>query len=191
MRAPMLSSTVVSRLVLALALGACATVSAGCASRVVGDGDGSADARTDAGPIVRDGDDVGVDIPYRDVPIQYDVFRGDVCPGDAAPGVRMYTCDPFAAVSGCDTGMACYPWIEYPGTQCGSEIYHADCMMVGTTPVDGFCTGSGECAAGLTCFVTGSGNRCLQLCHIDGSDPQCPRGRVCEPTDLPDFGACD
>lgn len=173
-----------------LAVCVCATVGAGCASRVVGNGDGEpGDARGDRA--IPDGGDAGVDVPYRDVPIQYDVYREDTCPGDAAAGVRMYNCDPFAVVSGCTDGMGCYPWIEYPATACGSEIYHADCMVVGPTPIDGFCTSGGECAGGLACFVTGSGNRCLQLCHIDGSDPQCPRGRVCEPTDLPDFGACD
>ncbi|MEI8258468.1 MAG: hypothetical protein WCJ30_22570 [Deltaproteobacteria bacterium] len=172
-----------------LAMGACATLGNGCASRVVGDGDGSiGDARTDRGPNAADGGDT-VDVPYRDVPVQYDVYREDACPGDAAAGVRMYTCDPFAVVSGCADGQGCYPWIEYPSVPCGSEIYHADCMPVGPTPIDGFCTSGGECTGGLACFVTGSGNRCLQLCHIDGTDPQCPRGR--EPTDLPDFGACD
>lgn len=174
------------------ALFACATLGTGCASRVVGNGDGTpGDARPDRGANVPDGGDTGVDIPYRDVPVEYDVYRGDTCPGDAAQGVRMYTCDPFQALSGCTDGMACYPWIEYPSTVCGSEIYHADCAVVGVTPIDGFCTTGGECAAGLTCFVTGSGDRCLQLCHIDGTNPQCPRGRVCEPTDIPDFGACD
>jgi hypothetical protein len=169
----------------------CATLGSGCASRVIGEGDGfPGDGRSDGG-LVADGADTGVDIPYRDVPIQYDVYREDVCPGDASPGERQYTCDPFNPTVGCPDGQACYPWIEYPSGVCGHEIYHADCQMVGTTPIDGFCNNGIECAPGLTCFVTGSGNRCLQLCRIDGSPPQCPNGRVCEPTDLPDFGACD
>ena len=175
----------------AVLLGLCAIVSSGCASRVVGEGDGApGDGRTD-GMVVPDGTDVGVDIPYRDVPITYDVFREDTCPGDAAAGERMYNCDPFNPTVGCPDGQACYPYIEYPMGVCGHEIYHADCTPVGSTPIDGFCNTGIECGPGLTCFVTGSGNRCLALCRIDGSPPQCPRGRVCEPTDDPDFGACD
>ena len=37
---------------------------------------------------------------------------------------------------------------------------------------------------------TAAGNRCLALCRLNGATPLCPRGAVCEPTDLPDFGVC-
>ena len=172
-------------------LGVCAIVLTHCASRVVGIGDGApGDGRGD-GLSFTDGGEVGVDIPYRDVPIPYDVYFEDTCPSDATMGERQYTCDPFNPTVGCMAGTACYPYIEYPTGVCGHEIYHADCAAVGTTPIDGFCNDGIECAAGETCFVTGSGNRCLALCRIDGSGTPCPRGRVCEPTDIPDFGACD
>ncbi len=165
--------------------------STACAARSIGEGDGSPDdARADRNAI-GDGGDVGVDIPYRDVPISYDVFREDRCPGDAGGAERAYSCDPWMPAVGCGDGQGCYPWIEYPSEPCGHEIYHADCFPTGPMPVDGFCTSTTDCAAGLTCFVTGSGNRCLLLCRNDGTAPQCPKGRVCEPTDLPDFGACD
>lgn len=164
----------------------------GCASRVVGDADdGGPDGRRDGGAGSVDVPDAQPDVRYRDVPPAYDVFREDACTGDVGPGVRMYDCDPLRSPSGCAPGEGCYPFIEYPEGVCGREVYRAMCMMAGSGPVDSFCTTGMECAPGLTCFVTGSGNRCLRLCNTSGGEPACPRGQVCEPTDLPDIGACD
>lgn len=166
----------------------------GCASRVGFEDGGALDARSDARhPLVDDGGDAADGPRLRDVPITYDVYREDACAPEAGMGVRMYTCDPFNPYVGCPAGEACYPFIDYPDGPCGREVYRAECRPVGTVPMDGFCGGGAEgtCAPGLTCFVTGAGNRCLTLCRIDGSGAPCPRGQVCEPTDLPDFGACD
>jgi hypothetical protein len=172
----------------------CALLASGCAARVVGFGDGapSGDGRGDGGSM-DPGDDAGDDVRYRDVPVTYDVYREDACAPESGDAVRMYDCDPFdQASSGCAAGEACYPYIDYPMGPCGHEVYRATCEPAGTGAVDAFCgLGGQQCAAGLGCFVTGSGDRCLALCRLDGSPPQCPRGRVCEPTDLPDFGACD
>jgi hypothetical protein len=168
-----------------------AAVLAGCASQVTDDPreGGRPDARRDGMAPWTDPDGA-IDVSVRDV-LTYDVFREDVCGGDAGAGVRMYECDPFAPTTGCPSGEGCYPSIEYPSEPCDREIYRAQCRPVGVIPVDGFCGGGEVCAPGLACFVTGAGNRCLALCRIDGGEPRCPRGRVCEPTDLPDFGACD
>lgn len=166
-------------------------LSAGCAARVMGVGDGDTDgARLDGGPGAGGGD-AGRDVRYRDVPVTYDVFREDACAPEAGAGVRMYDCDPFRPTDSCPAGQSCYPYIDYPEGRCGREVYRAVCLPAGTIPVDGFCGGGEACAPGLACFVTGAGNRCLRLCRIDGGEPSCPRGQVCEPTDLPDFGACD
>lgn len=172
-------------------LGWCAIVATGCASRVAGFSDSNVEDSRPDGWVRTDGGDVPRDVRYRDVPIEYDVFREDACAPEAGMGIRMYDCDPFRPTATCPPGQACYPFIEYPEGRCGREVYRAVCLPAGTTPVDGFCTGGEACEPGSACFVTGAGNRCLRLCRLDGGEPRCPRGQVCEPTDLPDFGACD
>jgi hypothetical protein len=159
-----------------------------CAASVAADRDGGAmdGARSDGAT-----GDVGRDVRYRDVPDPLpDTFTDPPCPDGSTEGVRQYNCDPFSS-SGCGPGEACYPYIEYPMGRCAAEIYHADCIPAGTVPVGSPCGRSGACEPGSSCFATGAGTRCLRLCRIDGTAPQCPRGAVCEPTDLPDFGACD
>lgn len=174
----------VMRAILFLALGA------GCASAVSPTGataDGGTTARADrAAP--RDAVDARVDVPYFDAR-GFDVYRGDPCPGPRPPPVRGYVCDPFAQ-RGCAPGEGCYAFIEYPATLCGSETYRSACLPAGTGAPGRFCTSGTECAPGSGCFVTGAMNRCLRLCRVDGDGSECPRGTVCEPTDLPDFGAC-
>lgn len=165
-------------------------VASGCASSV-GPGalpDGATDARGDR-PVVRDGGDAGRDVQYFDTNV-YDVYREPPCPGPKPPPRRQYDCDPFLQ-RGCAAGESCYPFIEYPAQRCAAEVYRAQCARAGTSGQDAFCRAGAECAPGHACFVTGAMNRCLQLCRLDGAAPQCPRGRVCEPTDLPDFGACN
>lgn len=166
-----------------------AVVFAGCANTVDGTGgrDASVDRRGD-GAATRDlGGDVR-DVPYFDIRV-YDVFREDACGGARPPAQRAYECDPLAG-GGCPPGEGCYAHIEYPSVRCGSEIYRAQCFPVGTNPPGTFCRSGLECTAGSGCFVTGAMNRCLRLCRLDGTEPRCQRGTVCEPTDLPDFGAC-
>lgn len=164
-------------------------LSLGCASTIDGTGgpDGSvgtrdASARRDASAAD------ARDVPYFDTNA-YDVFREDACPGVRPPAQRAYECDPLAG-TGCPGGQGCYAFIEYPSVRCGSETYRARCFEAGSTAPGMFCRSGTECAAGAGCFVTGAMNRCLRLCRLDGAEPRCRRGTVCEPTDLPDFGAC-
>lgn len=172
----------------AASLFAAFALTAGCAASV-------SPNRNDGGAL--DGDpnnppgDAGRDVRFRDVPDPLpDAFREPPCPDGSTEGVRMYTCDPFTN-RGCSAGTACYPFIEYPMGRCAREIYRAECVAAGSQPVGSPCEGSNACVAGSSCFATGAGTRCLRLCRIDGGEPRCPRGSVCEPTDLPDFGACD
>lgn len=161
----------------------------GCASTVDGTGglDGGPGGRGD-GAASRDlGGDVR-DIPYFDVRV-YDVFREDACGGARPPAQRAYECDPIVG-GGCPAGDGCYAFIEYPSVRCGSETYRAMCFQEGSNQPGTFCRSGTECTAGAGCFVTGAMNRCLRLCRLDGTEPRCQRGTVCEPTDLPDFGAC-
>lgn len=161
----------------------------GCASSVSPTGDeldGGAGRSDRPGP--RDIVDARIDIPYFDS-VQFDIFREDACPGPRPTPMRAYECDPFSQ-RGCPSGEGCYAFIEYPQARCGSETYRAQCFASGGTPQGQFCRGGSECSPGSGCFVTGAMNRCLRLCRIDGTGDPCPRGTVCEPTDLPDFGAC-
>lgn len=162
----------------------------GCASAVSPTGadlDAGAAPRADrAAP--RDASDARADIPYFDTN-SYDVYREDACPGPRPAPMRDYACDPFGR-GGCPPGEGCYAFIEYPTARCGSETYRARCLPAGSAPPGRFCTSGTDCAPGSGCFVTGAMNRCLRLCRVDGSGDPCPRGAVCEPTDLPDFGAC-
>lgn len=165
-------------------------LSLGCASAVTPTGtdlDGGLAARLDRAAL-RDGADARADIPYFDTNA-YDIFREDACPGARPPPMRDYQCDPFAQRS-CPAGEGCYASIEYPTVRCGSETYRAQCLPAGSTAPGRFCTSGTQCTPGSGCFVTGAMNRCLQLCRVDTTGVPCPRGTVCEPTDLPDFGAC-
>lgn len=159
----------------------------GCAASVRGDRDAAMDGGASDGA----SEDAGRDVRYRDVPDPLpDTFVDPVC-ADAATSIRAYNCDPFNSRATCPVGEGCYPFIEYPMGRCLREIYHADCIPEGTIPVGQPCGSGGACVAGATCFATGAGTRCLQLCRVDGTAPQCPRGAVCEPTDSPEIGACD
>ncbi|MDP3278900.1 MAG: hypothetical protein Q8Q09_27155 [Deltaproteobacteria bacterium] len=179
-----------NRVVLLSVFAMIATLSASCAARVDPERDdgGRGDALDGS---VTTGEDAGRDVRFRDVPIPpEDVFREPPCPDGSTDGVRMYSCDPLTQ-RGCSAGEACYPYIEYPMGRCAREIYRAECVQAGTSQPGSACEGSQSCVAGSTCFATGAGTRCLRLCRLDGTEPRCPRGAVCEPTDIPDFGACD
>lgn len=165
-------------------------LSFGCASTVDGTGGpdgGDITHRPDASAL-RDVASDARDVPYFDTNA-YDVFREDACPGTNPPAQRQYDCDPLGTGE-CPSGQGCYAFIEYPQVRCGSETYRAACFDVGSTPTGTFCRSGTDCAEGAGCFVTGAMNRCLRLCRLDGTEPRCQRGTVCEPTDLPDFGAC-
>jgi len=169
----------------------CAAVLAACAARVGPENTDGAptDGRADAAGN-RDVADAARDVSYRDT-LAYDAYREDACNPDARSTMRVFECDPFRPTVGCPAGEGCYASVTYPDGPCGREVYGARCIAAGAVPANGFCMGSTECQPGHGCFVTGSGNRCLRLCRIDGGEPSCLRGQVCEPTDLPDFGACD
>jgi hypothetical protein len=163
-------------------------VGSGCAASVGGDRDGG---RMDGSSALDGAFDAGRDVRFRDVPSPPpDSFREEPCPDGSTDGVRMYTCDPFTN-RGCSAGTGCYPFVEYTTGRCAREIYRAECVPAGTVPTGSPCEGSSGCVPGSACFATGAGTRCLRLCRIDGTEPRCQRGSVCEPTDLPDFGACD
>lgn len=164
----------------------------GCASTVDGDGrraDGGADARVDRPAADREAPDARVDAGFFDTNT-YDIYRDPPCPGARPPPRRDYACEPLGQ-QGCQPGESCYPFIEYPTERCGVETYRAQCFAAGTSGQGDFCRGGTECLSGYACFVTGAMNRCLRLCRLDGTEPRCGRGQVCEPTDLPDFGACN
>ena len=59
---------------------------------------------------ITDAQDAPPDIPYRDVPRTYDVFLEDACITDVPPASRMYSCDPFATVSGCAMSRMPVTW---------------------------------------------------------------------------------
>lgn len=113
----------------------------------------------------------------------------DDCPLGRAPARRQYRCDPLSN-EGCRADESCRPFVEYPTLLCAAEVYHTRCFSNGPVAPGGFCRIGNDCAAGSGCFVTGAMNRCLRLCSFDGGVSACPRGTVCEPTDQPDFGAC-
>jgi hypothetical protein len=168
-----------------------ALLTVACASTV--DGDLSLDAgrdasRNDRPGVSRDVPDARVDVPFFDTAV-YDVFRDPPCPSPRPAPRRDYVCDPVRG-TGCEVGEGCYAFIEYPSVRCGVETYRSVCAPAGTTPAGEFCRSGNECRSGFGCFVTGAMNRCLRLCRLDGTGTPCDRGQVCEPTDLPDFGAC-
>ncbi len=164
-----------------------AVVATGCASTLDGGSAEVAQGRPDAA--TADGD---VPAPLGDAAVVtggYDVFAADVCPGGRPPALRQYRCDPFAERA-CPRGYTCRPFVDPPTVACGAETYRAECFVDGRVAVGGFCQLGTDCAADTACFTTAAANRCLRLCRLDGTAPACPRGTVCEPTDLPNIGAC-
>jgi len=159
----------------------------GCASTLDG-GAATVDASTapvDASTV----DQLALALAYEDAGWSYDTYAADVCPLGRPPPLRQYRCDPFAARA-CARGYSCRPFIDPPTVACGSETYRAECFLDGRVALGGACRLGTDCEAGTSCFSTAATNRCLRLCRLDGADPTCPRGSVCEPTDLPNIGAC-
>ena len=160
-----------------------AWLAAGCASTV----DGASD-RVDGAPV--DNGDAGArDVAYFDASA-YEIFRDPPCPDGGAAPRRVYECDPLRQ-TGCPVRQGCYVYVDPPADRCGAETYRARCFGEGARTQGQFCTGGAECAVGYSCFITGAMNRCLRLCRLDGGGAPCARGLVCQPTDLPDFGACN
>ncbi len=113
------------------------------------------------------------------------------CPDAEAPP-PVYECDPLAEDSGCEPGLACYPFIDRPGGGgCDFEQYGAVCVAPGAVHAGERCGQDfGWCAAGLLCVVGAlPGARCLELCDPYGPDT-CMGGLVCAPVDIEGYGVC-
>jgi hypothetical protein len=108
------------------------------------------------------------------------------CP-DPPPPLEDYACDPYGSFGGCDFDEACYPYVSYPSSTCGQEIYGAQCVHAGSGTQGESCENG--CANGHLCVVTGEGTQCVQLCHLDEVTP-CPGGLICASVDIPGIGGC-
>lgn len=140
----------------------------------------------------------GGSVPLPDGAPPPDAYPEDVtsdyvpptCP-DAEPPPVDEQCDLFAEVSGCDPGLSCFPYVEYPDPddECAEERYGTECLYAGWGRQGDPCTG-GDCAANHICVLTGDGTTCLEICATNRSDG-CPAGLVCEPIDAqPGVGGC-
>lgn len=111
------------------------------------------------------------------------------CP-DAPPPEQLFECDPYNQNNGdCGPGDGCFIFVQYPTEPCGQETYGAVCVAAGTGAQGDPCGGGQDCQGGYVCVLSGSGNQCVQLCHIVGVS-NCPDGLVCEPIDVEGFGGC-
>lgn len=119
--------------------------------------------------------------------ISLDGWVDPQCP-DAAPPEPQFDCDPFGPNT-CGTNLGCYPWVNYPTGPCDFEEYGAVCSLAGFAKQGEPCGDSSQCAAGLSCWLTGQGTECLQLCQPFGPDT-CPPGLLCMGTDVEGIGAC-
>jgi hypothetical protein len=118
-----------------------------------------------------------------------DVLPDYVDPGcpDAGPPETNYECDPNAQNTGCGLGEACYPFVTYPTTPCGQEVYGAYCISPGTGAQGDPCDAG--CKDKHVCVISGQGTQCIELCDL--SDPfACSNGLVCVPVDIPGIGGC-
>jgi hypothetical protein len=122
----------------------------------------------------------------------HDAFTDYTDPGcpDAGMPKKHFDCDPYNQFNGdCPDGQGCYITITYPTMPCGQETYGAICAPVGQGGQGVPCGSATDCGAGFVCVVSGSGDQCVQLCHLDGPSG-CPEGLVCEPIDVEGFGGC-
>lgn len=170
----------------------CTTACSQSVGGIPADGDGGDGRRGDSGIAYFDvPGDAFRDVRLRDIPDPRDSnFIEPPCPDASAGVVREFNCDPLRG-TGCPPAEGCYLSIEYPMGRCEREIYRANCGPAGSLRPGDPCRGGNDCSPGSVCFVTGSGTRCLRLCGLDGSGPDCPRGSICEPTDTPGIGACN
>ena len=192
MRACLFTVTRASVVVLAMALGAGATLAAGqgCGGTIIeaqpGEGGGGGDGTTGVTSTTSSG------IPKPDFDAGEDAFEEYVDPGcgDPEPPETNFDCNPYDQQnSGCFSGEGCYIYVIYPDEACEQETYGALCAPEGPGGQGAVCGGANDCAAGFACVITGSGNQCVQLCPLQGAS-ECPPGLVCEPIDVEGFGGC-
>ena len=135
--------------------------------------------------------DSGVDVVDAHQP-PHDALSDYTDPGcpDQPPPAYDFQCDPYHQGNGdCGYNEACYIYVTYPMEPCGQETYGALCYSEGMGEQGDPCGGAQDCGGGFCCVVSGSGNQCVQLCQLTGSDG-CPPGLVCEPIDVEGFGGC-
>lgn len=144
----------------------------------VGGSSGLPDAEPDAEP---------------DADASMDVVSDYVDPGcpDAMPPPPDIECDPLGTPTGCDEGLACYPYVDRPDGDCGFEQFGAHCLEPGSIGPGERCGSEfGWCGAGLLCVVGAlPGARCLTLCDPHGPET-CTGGLICSPVDIEGYGVC-
>lgn len=113
-------------------------------------------------------------------------FEDPGCPNPPPP-LEDYACDPYGSFGGCEPDESCYPYVDYPSTKCGQEIYGAICTPSGQGQQGEGCEAG--CAASHVCVVTGEGTQCVRLCDLNAAVP-CAGGLVCAPVDIPGIGGC-
>ncbi len=131
------------------------------------------------------GKDAAKDAPH-DAKDALPDYEDPGCP-DAEPPVVSYQCDVHAEPSGCPKGLACYPYIQYPGGPCQEELYGTMCVSAGSGGQGDPC--GGGCQEHFVCVISGQGNQCVRMCDLSASGG-CDDGLVCEPLDIPDIGGC-
>ncbi len=134
-------------------------------------------------------------ISHGELPPEVSTYRDPVCDSLPKPA-PVFTCDLFganAASAGCETGMACYPFLVYAtdATGCGQEIPGSQCRSVGLIPEGAECGDAlGRCEPGHMCVIGNRpGKRCLPLCQLDGPST-CKNGLICVETDVDGIGVC-
>jgi hypothetical protein len=143
--------------------------------------DAGPDALPDAEPDT--GEDVAVDVVSD--------YVDPGCP-DAEPPEPERECDPLASPTGCEPGLACYPFVDRPkGEGCDHETFGTACLEPGPSHAGDRCGSEfGWCAEGLLCVVGAlSGARCLELCDPFSPDT-CSDGLVCAAVDVEGYGVC-
>ena len=108
------------------------------------------------------------------------------CPDVAAtPGPEE--CALFGDTGGCGLGLSCSPYVEYPSTPCGAEIFGTHCVTAGVGRQGDECDDG--CAEGHICVSSARGLLCVQMCPIDAPD-DCPPGLLCGSLDVEGLGGC-
>lgn len=120
-----------------------------------------------------------------------DAFVDRTCGADASTGSGMFQreCDPFDDTT-CAPDEACQAAAIPPREPCGEELFVTFCARAGSGQQGDDCLGEQSCAAGFSCVVTGAGTQCARNCDLGGGEPSCPRGNLCQATDVPGYGAC-